>query len=234
MLRLGKLSLRLRHGWQSFRMLVVRSPWKIAFGTFSFFGVIEYLASVGLSFAPGILVIGLILLVFNCYSWALLVRPLRAVRPPAFLVRAGRACCLVGLVIWAASVLFAIEVTVAPYDRWTLCDAFLKREDHAGRKAHLSGSPVLRVRLQPTPFVINTGGSECGGGCRQYWPTCWLAISSGLPTLVLAQLRRERIGLLHCRKCEYDLTGNVSGVCPECGTRFPAFVLSQAREGGQP
>jgi len=22
----------------------------------------------------------------------------------------------------------------------------------------------------------------------------------------------------HCRKCEYDLTGNVSGICPECGT----------------
>lgn len=21
----------------------------------------------------------------------------------------------------------------------------------------------------------------------------------------------------HCRKCGYDLTGNVSGVCPECG-----------------
>ena len=23
----------------------------------------------------------------------------------------------------------------------------------------------------------------------------------------------------HCRKCGYDLTGNVSGVCPECGTK---------------
>lgn len=22
-----------------------------------------------------------------------------------------------------------------------------------------------------------------------------------------------------CRKCEYDLTGNETGVCPECGTR---------------
>ena len=21
----------------------------------------------------------------------------------------------------------------------------------------------------------------------------------------------------HCRRCDYDLTGNVSGVCPECG-----------------
>ena len=28
--------------------------------------------------------------------------------------------------------------------------------------------------------------------------------------------RRDRRGL--CLKCGYDLTGNVSGVCPECGT----------------
>jgi hypothetical protein len=28
--------------------------------------------------------------------------------------------------------------------------------------------------------------------------------------------RRRRTGL--CSRCGYDLTGNVSGVCPECGT----------------
>lgn len=33
----------------------------------------------------------------------------------------------------------------------------------------------------------------------------------------LAERRRLR-GL--CTQCEYDLTGNVSGVCPECGTRI--------------
>jgi hypothetical protein len=27
----------------------------------------------------------------------------------------------------------------------------------------------------------------------------------------------KRIG--HCVKCQYDLTGNSSGICPECGTR---------------
>jgi hypothetical protein len=25
----------------------------------------------------------------------------------------------------------------------------------------------------------------------------------------------------HCQKCGYDLTGNKSGVCPECGTELP-------------
>jgi hypothetical protein len=28
----------------------------------------------------------------------------------------------------------------------------------------------------------------------------------------------------HCRQCGYDLTGNESGVCPECGTRIHEVV----------
>jgi hypothetical protein len=31
----------------------------------------------------------------------------------------------------------------------------------------------------------------------------------------------------HCGKCGYDLTGNVSGICPECGLKIPE---SEARE----
>jgi hypothetical protein len=34
--------------------------------------------------------------------------------------------------------------------------------------------------------------------------------------LLRPQLKRERWG--HWCRCGYDLTGNVSGVCPECGT----------------
>jgi len=30
-------------------------------------------------------------------------------------------------------------------------------------------------------------------------------------------LRRHRQSAGHCRSCGYDLTGNISGVCPECG-----------------
>jgi hypothetical protein len=39
--------------------------------------------------------------------------------------------------------------------------------------------------------------------------------------------RRRRPG--HCRRCGYDLTGNVSGVCPECGSA--ADDLTHARSG---
>lgn len=36
-------------------------------------------------------------------------------------------------------------------------------------------------------------------------------------------------GQLACENCQYDLAGNVSGVCPECGT--PISVLNQKRIG---
>jgi hypothetical protein len=42
-----------------------------------------------------------------------------------------------------------------------------------------------------------------------------------IPTLILfyGDLRnRARAG--HCQHCRYDLTGNTSGTCPECGTRI--------------
>jgi len=40
-----------------------------------------------------------------------------------------------------------------------------------------------------------------------------IALLIGIP---FALRRRPKPG--RCRKCGYDLTGNVSGVCPECGS----------------
>ncbi len=41
---------------------------------------------------------------------------------------------------------------------------------------------------------------------------------------------RDRRG--RCAKCDYDLTGNVSRVCPECGTPLPEeSVSSKSRTG---
>lgn len=60
---------------------------------------------------------------------------------------------------------------------------------------------------------------------RTRLPQDVVLIPSWLPASVLAFVglfvsrrfvRRERMGL--CQQCSYDLTGNVSGKCPECGT----------------
>jgi cytochrome c553 len=57
---------------------------------------------------------------------------------------------------------------------------------------------------------------------RELIVPCW-AVAAPLAALPLARgvrawsrNRRKRAGL--CRRCHYNLRGNVSGVCPECGT----------------
>jgi hypothetical protein len=51
------------------------------------------------------------------------------------------------------------------------------------------------------------------------------------PTAVLWYVDRRRIPAGHCQKCGYDLTGNVSGVCPECGTALPRNESASAEIG---
>jgi hypothetical protein len=51
-----------------------------------------------------------------------------------------------------------------------------------------------------------------------YW---LLAVVAALPAVFRARAairRRHRSFRGRCRECGYDLSGNVSGVCPECGT----------------
>ena len=38
--------------------------------------------------------------------------------------------------------------------------------------------------------------------------------------------RRARYGAGRCARCGYDLTGNVSGVCPECGAKTSSLGRS--------
>jgi hypothetical protein len=48
------------------------------------------------------------------------------------------------------------------------------------------------------------------------FPTWLLLLAIAVPTVCL--WRRDRpYGKGRCRQCGYDLTGNVGGVCPECG-----------------
>lgn len=58
----------------------------------------------------------------------------------------------------------------------------------------------------------------------QYLGQKWLvyAISFAFMVLSIHDMRRcireVMVANLLCVKCGYDLTGNVSGICPECGT----------------
>lgn len=57
----------------------------------------------------------------------------------------------------------------------------------------------------------------------------------GAPTAVLWWRDRRRIPPHCCQRCSYDLTGNVSGICPECGTKIgPATETPPDASGGRP
>ena len=69
-------------------------------------------------------------------------------------------------------------------------------------------------------FLFNTilpyASIRAGGYHSLLIPLIWLALLAGLPTVLRRFRFVEKTGV--CRKCTYDLTGNTSGACPECGT----------------
>jgi len=60
-----------------------------------------------------------------------------------------------------------------------------------------------------------------------FMPFWLLFVGAALPTfLILVRDRRPRAGV-PCNRCEYDLKGNVTGICPECGTPIPEEVRKE-------
>jgi hypothetical protein len=57
-------------------------------------------------------------------------------------------------------------------------------------------------------------------GFKSYALPLWLPLAFiGLPTALLWYLdRRPRVPPGQCPSCNYNLSGNTSGICPECGT----------------
>lgn len=72
-------------------------------------------------------------------------------------------------------------------------------------------------------------GPELVPQMRRFRPGGWVAIIPlWVPfllvvafTAILRRLDSRRFRSGHCQRCGYNLTGNVSGTCPECGTPTP-------------
>ena len=78
-------------------------------------------------------------------------------------------------------------------------------------------TPGTRKILMPRAQTFLTRGPIRLKVTRVNLPTWMPPIVFGVPTALLWWRDRHRIPPGHCRKCGYDLTGNVSGRCPECG-----------------
>ena len=85
----------------------------------------------------------------------------------------------------------------------------------------------------PTVTYLSASEQRRRGPIRQsdieWWIDVWLviamaclvAIGPGLLSRFVARFRQRRVQRYpsdQCQECGYDLTGNVSGVCPECGS----------------
>ncbi len=85
-------------------------------------------------------------------------------------------------------------------------------------------SEVVSIEIRPTVY----------GDARGYaiWIPFWLVIAVFSP-FAFVQWRRTLRALSippnHCPTCRYDLTGNTSGVCPECGGKVTAMANSELK-----
>jgi len=61
---------------------------------------------------------------------------------------------------------------------------------------------------------------------------CWLALAAaGSIHMRRSALARDRANRGQCVRCGYDLRGNVSGVCPECGSSRVSETAGTKKRG---
>ena len=78
-------------------------------------------------------------------------------------------------------------------------------------------------RSNRKPMFPTDGWLPRYGLAGKAWPNAWLYCPAWCLILVLAiptgilWYRDRRPPRGHCQQCGYDLTGNVTGICPECG-----------------
>jgi hypothetical protein len=136
----------------------------------------------------------------------------------------GLAVCVLLLIVDVASVWWDASWTSQPQDR--------NVSVHHGQIELWTGGGVLRFPANPGWWVFCLRTPSI-----RWWPTIQTVpnppvgpvISVGIPLwipLVVVAIptgflwrRNRRPPPGHCPRCRYNLTGNVSGVCPECGRK---------------
>ncbi len=90
----------------------------------------------------------------------------------------------------------------------------------------LSYNTARNMVDQPWPKIGRDTKGEIVG-CVPFW-----MIASGFGVVAsYAWWMNRRFPTAHCQKCDYNLTGNVSGACPECGTKIESPT---SKEMGHP
>ena len=142
----------------------------------------------------------------------------------------GLVLCLMMLALWVFSVMFGSFYAPAS-GQWSVGTLF-------GRIV-LDAGPIQNPGWRYTPFypqwkvyAAKMPWTEFAQRMLGFgWPVkmitgqilipVWLlVVAVGFPTAILCWRDRRRPKAGFCKVCKYDLTGNVSGTCPECGTEY--------------
>ena len=148
-----------------------------------------------------------------------------------WLARFCAAVCVLVATTWVLSGFYSCmvscygEFTIAvargnltvSYDLGDITDQFLGR----GPRWFLNRTDQLdhtrRFRLDWTPPHTATCAQSTQGTWKEVVIPFWFAFALAATAFVLLWRRARRLPPGHCRGCGYNLTGNVSGRCPECG-----------------
>jgi hypothetical protein len=139
------------------------------------------------------------------------------------------------LLKWGATLAaFVIAVCAVIAALWTNYGFWFQ-----GVKFEFSGGAMVIQGLGPEAHKYPVFGVFENGPCRSTarmralwstyagWPRgapgafslpLWLPFACAAASASLLWWRDRRVAAGHCPRCGYNLTGNVSGVCPECGT----------------
>jgi hypothetical protein len=141
---------------------------------------------------------------------------------------AAIALSALALAFWGVSLSFFVGVGVGHFACATGDGLFIMQRDLLlpsplevwARPASDVRSPAERHYGFELPSAATYGDARSYRQDVLYLPL-WVPLLISTSAAVLLWRSSRRIPDDHCRKCGYDLTGNVSGRCPECGEVIP-------------
>ncbi len=161
-------------------------------------------------------------------------------RLKAFIPWGGIGCCAVLLAVGVLSCFYrfgyehidqAVCYTIEVNGGEIRCGVQRVRMFDGSDGARFTGEGGLLFERCPPPRRLTWFRSRhVGFGLGQvvtfnrwyYLPLWFPLLVVGIPSGYMLWRRHRRIPPGHCQKCGYNLTGNVSGVCPECGEKVIA------------